>query len=149
MLVQCPGLAHLDLSYNQIGAAGAWKVVDVLPQCTALVYLDLSGNDFAHFCGNDLWEFVGVLAECPAMPHLNLSENHIPWEDVCNNSFDHHHHHHHQEYDYEYDDEPRTAPGAQCLASLSHLDLSGNNISAEVVLRLRAALGGDPFKLVL
>ncbi len=155
LLVKFQVLAHLDISYNKIGAEGAWKLAEVLPQCTALIYLDLSGNYLAHFCGHDLWEFVGVLAECPALAHLNLSDNHIRWEwkDVCVPAVHdgHIHHHIHEYYDEYYDDndDPVTAPGAQCLASLTHLDLSGNNISAEVVLRLRAALGGDPFKLVL
>jgi hypothetical protein len=43
-LGQCASLAHLDLSYNQIGNAGAGSLARVLEQCAALSHLNLIGN---------------------------------------------------------------------------------------------------------
>jgi Ran GTPase-activating protein (RanGAP) involved in mRNA processing and transport len=37
-------LAHLDLSWNQIGTGGAERLAGVLTQCTALAHLNLGGN---------------------------------------------------------------------------------------------------------
>ena len=45
MLGQCRALAHLDLSFNQIGNAGGEALAGVLGQCPTLVYLDLSWNN--------------------------------------------------------------------------------------------------------
>ncbi len=72
-----------------------------------------------------------MLAQCPALAHLDLSDNEIEleeseWEDECES---------HRLYSL-----------AEC--SLTHLDLSHNFISAEVILRLRAAWIGDPLKMV-
>ena len=44
MLAQCTALAHLDLSYNDIGTAGAERLAGVLGQCAALAHLDLCEN---------------------------------------------------------------------------------------------------------
>ena len=44
VLAQCAALAHLDLSRNRLGAAGAESIAGVLPQCTALADLDLYSN---------------------------------------------------------------------------------------------------------
>jgi hypothetical protein len=45
VLGQCTALAHLDLSFNEIGDAGAESLAGVLAQCPALAYLDLQDND--------------------------------------------------------------------------------------------------------
>jgi Ran GTPase-activating protein (RanGAP) involved in mRNA processing and transport len=45
VLPQCAALAHLDLSYNRIGDAGAEGLAGVLGQCAALAHLELWGND--------------------------------------------------------------------------------------------------------
>eukprot|EP00961_Rhodomonas_salina_P106094 1428960-Rhodomonas_salina.1 len=37
-------LAHLDLSFNQIGDEGAGRRAEVLGECKALAHLDLRGN---------------------------------------------------------------------------------------------------------
>ena len=43
--LQCPALAHLDLSGNfNFGAGGAERLAGVLGQCRELVHLNLSGN---------------------------------------------------------------------------------------------------------
>ena len=44
-LGRCTALAHLDLEYNEIGLAGADRLVGVLGQCSALAHLNLSHND--------------------------------------------------------------------------------------------------------
>ena len=44
MLVQCAALTHLNLCYNQKGAAGAERFAGVLAQCTMLAHLNLCGN---------------------------------------------------------------------------------------------------------
>ncbi len=44
VLPQCAALAHLDLSYNWIGAPGAECLAGVLAQGRALAHLDLRGN---------------------------------------------------------------------------------------------------------
>ena len=44
VLVQCPALAHLNLGFNGIGAAGAGSLAGVLRQCAALAHLNLSFN---------------------------------------------------------------------------------------------------------
>jgi hypothetical protein len=62
VLVQCPALVHLDLSYNQIGPDGAESLARVLVHCPALAHLNLSGNHIggegaemlrAAWCGNE------------------------------------------------------------------------------------------------
>ena len=40
--LQCPALAHLNLSGNHIGAEGAGRLAQVLAQCPALTHLNLS-----------------------------------------------------------------------------------------------------------
>jgi hypothetical protein len=70
VLVQCPALAHLDLSENlNFGAAGAEKLAGVLGQCRQLVLLNLRCN-YIGVAGVE--SLVGVLAQCPALAHLNL-----------------------------------------------------------------------------
>ena len=43
---QCTGLAHLDLSRNQIGIQGAKRLAAVLPQCLLMSFVDLRDNYF-------------------------------------------------------------------------------------------------------
>jgi hypothetical protein len=132
-------IAHLDLSYNQIGPPGALKLAGVLPKCAALVYLDLSGN----YMGADgAGTLAGVLAQCTALTYLNLSKNYIRGAGA----------------------ESLAQVLPQC-ASLVYLDLSDNGIGEdsddewgysdegnffdEVALGLREAWTGDPLKLVI
>ena len=68
-----PRLRSLDLSNNQLGAAGAECLAGVLGQCTALAHLDLSGNIIR--AGAE--SLAGVLGQCAALAHLNLSYNGI------------------------------------------------------------------------
>jgi Ran GTPase-activating protein (RanGAP) involved in mRNA processing and transport len=44
VLTQCKALAHLNVSGNQIAAAGAENFAGVLAQCTALAHLNLRAN---------------------------------------------------------------------------------------------------------
>jgi Ran GTPase-activating protein (RanGAP) involved in mRNA processing and transport len=74
VLEQCPALAHLDLSYNCIGAGGAERLAGVLGHCAALAHLDLGGNGIRAAGAESL---AGVLAQCPALAHLNLCCNRI------------------------------------------------------------------------
>jgi hypothetical protein len=45
VLAQCAPLAHLNLCWNQIGAAGAESLAGVLAQYTTLAELDFRFND--------------------------------------------------------------------------------------------------------
>ena len=75
VLVQCPALAHLDLSDNSdFGAGGAERLAGVLGQCRELVHLNLNGN-----CIGDPGAecFAGVLGQCRVLAHLDLSYNGI------------------------------------------------------------------------
>jgi len=74
VLVQCPALAHLDLSYNDIEAGGAERLAGVLGQCAALAHLNLEGNKIGDAGAERL---AGVLGQCTALAHLNLSFNGI------------------------------------------------------------------------
>ena len=74
VLAQCPALAHLDLSSNDIGTAGAESLAGVLAQCRALAYLKLAWN----WIGNEGAERLAeVLGQCPALVHLDLEFNEI------------------------------------------------------------------------
>jgi Ran GTPase-activating protein (RanGAP) involved in mRNA processing and transport len=44
VLAQCPALAHLDLSGNEIEDEGAENFAGMLAQCTALAHLNLEDN---------------------------------------------------------------------------------------------------------
>jgi len=44
VLAQCAALTHLDLSYNDITAAGAENLAGVLGQCASLTVLNLDYN---------------------------------------------------------------------------------------------------------
>ncbi len=75
--MQCPALAHLDLSSNDIGTAGAESLGGVLPQCRALASLKLAWN----WIGNEGAERLAeVLGQCPALVHLDLEFNEIEAE---------------------------------------------------------------------
>ena len=54
VLAQCPALAHLDLSTNDIRAAGAESLARVLGQCAALAHLNLCGNGIEAVWGGRL-----------------------------------------------------------------------------------------------
>jgi hypothetical protein len=69
VLGQCPALAHLNLSNNQIEAAGEGSIASVLAQCAALAHLNLCNNNIGAGGAESL---AGVLAQCPALAHLNL-----------------------------------------------------------------------------
>jgi Ran GTPase-activating protein (RanGAP) involved in mRNA processing and transport len=74
VLAQCTALVHLDLSDNEMGAAGAASLAGVLAHCPALAHLNLSGNSFGAAGAERL---AGVLAQCTALVHLNLNYNQI------------------------------------------------------------------------
>ncbi len=74
VLVQCPALAHLDLSYNDIEAGGAERLAGVLGQCAALAHLNLEGNKIG-YTGEE--RLAGVPGQCTALAHFNLSFNGI------------------------------------------------------------------------
>jgi Ran GTPase-activating protein (RanGAP) involved in mRNA processing and transport len=74
LLAQCPALAHLNLSGNEIGPAGAGRLAGLLTQCAALAQIDLRANAIGP-AGAEL--LAGVLAQCPALAHLNLWGNQI------------------------------------------------------------------------
>ena len=68
----CPALAHLDLDYNAIRAAGAESLAGVLGQCTALPHLNLNDNGIGASGATSL---AGVLGQCTTLAHLDLSGN--------------------------------------------------------------------------
>jgi hypothetical protein len=74
VLAQCTALAHLDLSYNQLGAAGAERLAGVLGQCAALTHLNLKENAIG---AGGAERLAGVLGQCAALAHLDLSRNDI------------------------------------------------------------------------
>jgi hypothetical protein len=123
VLAQCPALAHLDLSQNTIGDAGAESLAGVLAQCAALAHLNLFDNKIGDAGAGSL---AGVLAQCPAVTHLNLSGNLIR------------------------DAGAGCLAGvlAQC-AALAHLNLNGNAIGTVGEGRLRASWRGQASGLVL
>ena len=138
VLVQCPALAHLDLNYNQIGPPGARKLAGVLPKCAALVYLDLSGN-YMGAGGAWIWHGSGAMHSADSPQSPRQLHRRCWGKEFCRSAAAVH-----------------SAGSPQSLrqwdrgrCSLSHLDLSGNYIPAEVALKLRAAWSGDPLKLVL
>jgi hypothetical protein len=49
VLAQCTALAHLDLSWNQIGDRDGQRLARVMTQCPSLTYLNLRGNCFTSF----------------------------------------------------------------------------------------------------
>jgi len=75
VLVQCPALAHLDLSGNDL-SDGMSKLAKVLPQCTSLAHLNLrscsSRRGWEYECKDLL-----SLVQCPSLTHLDLSSNSI------------------------------------------------------------------------
>ncbi len=73
MLGQCGVLAHLNLSYNDFGDAGAESFAGALGQCAALAYLDLRQNQIGPEVGAE--SFAGVLGQCASLAHLDLSGN--------------------------------------------------------------------------
>jgi Ran GTPase-activating protein (RanGAP) involved in mRNA processing and transport len=84
VLAQCPALAHLNLSYNGLGADGVESLARVLAQCPALAHLDLgneirpriiNGESASHAEGVEI--LAGLLGQCAALSHLNLAGNDI------------------------------------------------------------------------
>ena len=115
VLVQCPALAHLDLSYNDIEAGGAERLAGVLGQCAALAHLNLCNNRIGVGGAERL---AGVLAQCPALAHLDLGFNQIGPDGA----------------------ERLAGVLAQCTA-LAHLDLGYNDIGAAGAASLAGVLG--------
>ena len=74
IIQQCTGLAHLDLSRNDLGAEGAGRLAGVLGQCPALAYLNLSCNKIGPAGARSLARVLGQFA---ALAHLNLGRNQI------------------------------------------------------------------------
>jgi Ran GTPase-activating protein (RanGAP) involved in mRNA processing and transport len=124
VLVQCPALAHLDLSGNyNFGAGGAKSLAGVLGQCTALTHLDLCSN-YIEAAGAE--SLAGVLGQCTALTHLNLCINYIETAEA----------------------ESLAGVLGQCTA-LAHLNLSDNQIGTVGTGRLRATWRGQASGLVL
>ena len=114
VLAQCPALAHLNLSHNEIGANGAGRLAGVLTQCRALAHLNLSGNRL----GDDgAGMLAAMLAQCPALAHLDLSRNDISADGA----------------------ERLAGVLAQCPA-LAHLNLSHNRLGVHGAGRLAGVL---------
>ena len=79
VLVECPTLTHLDLSWNKIRSDGAGSLAGVLGHFPALAHLDLSNNGIeAGGLG-----MLGVLVQCQSIDHLNLSRNAIRAAGAC------------------------------------------------------------------
>jgi Ran GTPase-activating protein (RanGAP) involved in mRNA processing and transport len=74
VLAQCAALAHLDLSHNRIGAAGAESLAGVQGQCAALTHLNLCGINIGAAGAEGL---AGVLPHCTALADLDLYSNQI------------------------------------------------------------------------
>ena len=74
MLLQCPRLSVLELSYNQIVAEGARSVTGVLSQCPELSTLDLPDNQIG---AEGAGRLAGVLTQCLAQQALILYDNKI------------------------------------------------------------------------
>jgi hypothetical protein len=56
VLGQCAALAHLDISFNQIGDAGAESLAEVLGQCAALAHFILRGDWIGNAVAESLTE---------------------------------------------------------------------------------------------
>jgi hypothetical protein len=123
VLVQCAVLTHVDLTNNEIGSVGAGSLARVLGQCVALVHLDLGVNGIGD-AGAD--RLAGVLAQCTALAHLNLRYNQIGRAGA----------------------ERLAGVLTQCPA-LAHLHLGYNFIGAVEAQRLRASWRGQASGLVL
>jgi Leucine-rich repeat (LRR) protein len=86
VLAQCPALARLVLSSNEIGPDGAERL-GVLAQCTALAHLDLSDTSLRGFSidsaisSDGAGRLAEVLPQCPSLSHLYLSNNGIGLDD--------------------------------------------------------------------
>jgi hypothetical protein len=74
VLGQCQALAHLNLSNNRIGAAGAGSLAAVLAQCATLAYLNLRNNQIF---GGGAESLARVLPQCAALAHLDVRYNDI------------------------------------------------------------------------
>ncbi len=74
LLGQCRELVHLNLSYNDIGAAGTERLAGVLGQCAALAHLNLNGNKIGEEGAERL---ARVLGQCLPLAHLDFRGNDI------------------------------------------------------------------------
>jgi hypothetical protein len=72
VLAQCPALAHLNLRFNNIRAAGAESPAGVMEQCSTLAHLDLNINQIK--------SFTEVVAQCRALTHLRSLRQ---WDRSC------------------------------------------------------------------
>eukprot|EP00961_Rhodomonas_salina_P092681 1247284-Rhodomonas_salina.1 len=115
VLGECKGLAHLDLRQNMLGAEGAEKLAGALGECKELACLVLSGNRIGDAGGEGLAE---ALQQCKALAHLDLSGNRIGD-----------------------DGGEMLAEALQECKQLGYLDLSGNRIGADGAGRLAGVLG--------
>ena len=72
MLWQCPLLAYLNLSQNEIDDSGTQRLAEVLPQCQSLAHLNLDHNWIAT---EGMKSLVPVLGKCASLECLILSRN--------------------------------------------------------------------------
>ena len=63
-LGQCPSLAHLDLSYNDIDDEGAGRLAAALGQCPSLAHLNLGSNDIG---AEGAERLDAVAGQCPSL----------------------------------------------------------------------------------
>lgn len=76
VLVQCPGLTHLDLSENAFGSREMDALVGMFAQCTLLSYLSLAENDMDHDVDADL-TLASALAPLKMLTDLKLQSNRL------------------------------------------------------------------------
>jgi Ran GTPase-activating protein (RanGAP) involved in mRNA processing and transport len=103
-LGQCKLLTKLDLKNNNIGPKGIESLTAVLGVCNALIFLDLSENELGD-TGIKYFALVGELGQYGSLTILKLGENQISYIGI-----------------------ESLVPFLKKCDSLSHLDLSYNNI---------------------
>ena len=87
VLAQCPALARLGLSSNEIGPDGAERLAGVLEHSTALAHLEHSDTGLRGFSidsaisSGRVGRLAEVLPRCPSLSHLHLSNNGIGLDD--------------------------------------------------------------------
>lgn len=74
VLPHCPGLEHLDLSFNAIGHAGMIMLQVPIAGCTRLTKLVMTSNYFGDEGASRLAE---VLTHLPALEYLDVARNSI------------------------------------------------------------------------
>ena len=76
VVLQCPGLTHLDLSFNTFGSAEMDALVGMFSQCTLLMTLNFDGNDMDHVTDGDL-TLAQALSPLASLTNLDLQFNRL------------------------------------------------------------------------